>query len=267
MSADGKVEMTFWDHLGELRTRILRIVTATFVLAIAAFFNRDIIFDKIILAPKDSSFITFRVLCKFGKWINVDSLCITDTHLKLISYNLSGQFMTHVTISIVAGLILAMPYIFWQMWMFIKPALYEKEQKYARSGVFVMSALFLLGILFAYYFMVPWTMNFFGSYQVSADVENQISLSSYVSTMTSVILWMGITFEFPVIVYVLARIGIITPEFLKVNRKYAFVIVLIVAAVITPPDVFSQIIATIPLWALYEVSILVAKRVTPKEEN
>jgi sec-independent protein translocase protein TatC len=260
-------EMSFWDHLGELRKRLFRMILAIFAMTIVAFVNREIIFDKIILAPKDSDFITYRWLCKLGQWLHVDSLCMMDTHIKLINYNLSGQFMTHMTISMVVGLILAMPYVFWQLWQFIKPALFEREQKYARVAVFIMSALFMLGVLFSYYFMVPWTLNFLGTYQVSTMVDNQIALSSYISTVISVILWMGVTFEFPVIVFVLAKLGIITPEFLKNNRKYAFVIVLIVAAIITPPDVFSQIIATIPLWALYEVSILVAKRVAPRVEE
>jgi sec-independent protein translocase protein TatC len=260
-------EMTFWEHLGELRKRLLRIVLSVFVMSIVAFINRDIIFDKIILAPKDGDFITYRWLCSLGKWLHVDSLCMTDTHIKLINFNLSGQFMTHMTISMVAGLIMAMPYIFWQLWQFIKPALYEREQKYARTAVFIMSALFIVGVLFSYFFMVPWTLNFLGTYQVSALVENQIALSSYISTVVSVILSVGATFELPVVIFVLAKVGIITPKFLIKNRKYAFVIVLIIAAIITPPDVFSQIIVTIPLWALYEASIIVAKRVTPKVDD
>jgi sec-independent protein translocase protein TatC len=259
-------EMTFWEHLGELRKRLIRIVLSVLAGSIIAFINRDIIFDKIILAPKDGDFITFKWLCKLGEWLHVDSLCMTNTHIKLINYNLSGQFMTHMTISMVVGLILAMPYIFWQLWQFIKPALYERERRYARTAVFIMSALFMIGVLFSYFFMVPWTLNFLGTYQVSTLVDNQIALSSYISTVTSVILSVGVTFELPVVIYILARLGIITPKFLIKNRKYAFVIVLVLAAIITPPDVFSQIIVTIPLWALYEISIVVAKRVTPKED-
>jgi len=258
-------EMSFWDHLGELRRRLIRIVVSVLVMAILAFINRDFVFDKVILAPKDGDFITYRWLCRLGEWLHVDSLCMTETHIKLINYNLSGQFMTHMTISLVAGLILAMPYVFWQLWLFVKPALYEKERKYARSAVFIMSGLFVVGVLFSYYFMVPWTLNFLGTYQVSTLVDNQIALSSYISTVISVILSVGAVFELPVVIFVLAKIGLITPGFLKRNRKYAFIVVLIVAAIITPPDVFSQIIVTIPLWALYEASIIVANRVSPKE--
>jgi len=137
---------------------------------------------------------------------------MSETHIKLINYNLSGQFMTHMTISMVAGLIMAMPYIFWQMWQFIKPALYEQERRYARIAVFIMSALFIVGVLFSYFFMVPWTLNFLGTYQVSTLVENQIALSSYISTVISVILSVGATFELPVVIFVLAKVGIITPR-------------------------------------------------------
>jgi len=260
-------EMSFWEHLEELRKRLFISALAWVSLSVLAFIERDIIFDKIILAPKDSNFITYRLLCKLGAWLHVDSLCMQSMSLKIINYNLSGQFMTHMTISMVAGLILAVPFIFYQVWQFIKPALYEKERKYASSAVYVMSGLFLLGITFSYFVMVPWTLNFLGTYQVSASVTNQIALESYISTVVSVVFSIGLVFELPVVVYVLAKLGIITPSFLRKNRKYAFVIVLIVAAIITPPDVFSQTIATIPLWALYEASIIVAARVAPKEDN
>ncbi|MFZ4704875.1 MAG: twin-arginine translocase subunit TatC [Bacteroidales bacterium] len=260
-------EMSFWEHLEELRKRLIRSVLAWIALSSLAFMERDIIFDKIILAPKDSNFITYRWLCKLGAFLHVDSLCLPPMSIKIINYNLSGQFMTHMTISMVAGLILAVPFIFYQVWQFIKPALYEKERRYAYVAVYVMSGLFLIGITFSYFLMVPWTLNFLGTYQVSASVANQIALDSYISTVVSVVFSVGIVFELPVVVYVLAKLGILTPAFLKKNRKYAFIFVLIVAAIITPPDVFSQIIVTIPLWALYEVSIIVANRVAPKEED
>jgi sec-independent protein translocase protein TatC len=258
-------EMTFWEHLTELRKRLIRVLLAVMTLSVVAFIYSRFIFDKILLAPKSSDFITYRWLCSLGKLLHVDSLCLQKMNLEIINLNLSGQFMTDMTISMFAGVLLATPYIFWQAWQFIKPALYEKEQRYARSAVFVMSALFFIGVLFSYFFMVPWTLNFLGTYQVSSSVSNQIALSSYISTVVSVILSVGAVFELPVVVFVLAKIGIMSSDFLKRNRKYAFVIVLIVAAIITPPDVFSQIIVTMPLWLLYEVSILVAKRVEPKD--
>lgn len=255
--------MTFWDHLTELRKRLIRMVLAWLVMTVVAYSNSSFIFDKILLAPKDSSFITYKWLCRLGEFLHVKALCLPPMSLSIINLNLSGQFMTDMTVSMFAGLILAFPIIIYQLWQFIMPALYVTERRYARQAVFIMSFLFIIGVLFSYYFMVPWTLNFLGTYQVSTLVVNQISLSSYISTVTSTILSVGIVFELPVVVYVLAKIGIITPEFLKKNRKYSFVIILIVAAIITPPDVFSQMIVTIPLYSLYEISILVAKRVSP----
>lgn len=258
-------EMTFWEHLTELRSRLIRVLAAVVAFSVIAFIYSRFIFDNIILAPKSSDFITYRWLCSLGKFLHIDSLCLRQMNLEIVNLDLSGQFMTDMKISIFAGLLVATPFIFWQLWMFIKPALYEKEQQYARSGVFIMSGLFLLGVLFSYFFMVPWTLNFLGTYQVSEVVANKINLSSYISTVLSVVFSVGLVFELPVVVYILAKIGIMSSSFLTKNRKYAFVIVLIVAAIITPPDVFSQIIVTMPLWLLYEVSVLVAKRVEPKE--
>lgn len=260
-------EMTFWDHLTELRKRLFRMVLAWIVMTVVAFVYSRFIFDHILLAPKDTSFITYRWLCKLGALIHVDSLCLPPMALSIINLNLSGQFMTDMTVSMFSGLILASPVIIYQLWQFIMPALYVKERRYARRAVFIMSLLFIIGVLFSYFFMVPWTLNFLGTYQVSSSVVNQISLSSYISTVTSTILGVGVVFEFPVVVYVLAKLGIITPSLLKKNRKYAFVIILIVAAIITPPDVFSQMMVTVPLYGLYEVSILVARRVAPAPDT
>ena len=260
---DSGKEMSFWDHLTELRKRLFRMILAWFGMTIVAFIYSRFIFDKILLAPKDTSFITYRVLCKLGALIHVNSLCLPPMSLNIVNLNLSGQFMTDMTVSMFAGLILGSPIIIYQLWQFVMPALYVKERRYARRAVFVMSFLFIIGVLFSYYFMVPWTLNFLGNYQVSTSVLNQISLSSYISTVTSTILGVGVVFELPVVVYVLAKIGIVTPALLKNNRKYALVIILIVAAIITPPDVFSQTIVTIPLYALYEISVFVAVRVAP----
>lgn len=263
---DPEKEMSFWDHLTELRKRLVRMVLAWIVMTVVAFANSRFIFDEILLAPKDTTFVTYKWLCKLGALIHVDSLCLPPMSLTIINLNLSGQFMTDMTVSMFAGLILAFPIIIFQLWQFVMPALYVKERKYARQAVFIMSILFIIGILFSYYFMVPWTLNFLGTYQVSSSVANQISLSSYISTVTTTILSVGIVFELPVVIYVLSKIGIVTPEFLKKNRKYAFVIILILAAIITPPDVFSQLMVTIPLYSLYEISILVSKRVSPKPD-
>lgn len=242
------------------------MVLAWLVMTVIAFVNSRFIFDEILLAPKDTSFITYKWLCRLGEFLHADSLCLPPMSLSIINLNLSGQFMTDMTVSMFTGLILAFPIIIFQLWQFVMPALYVTERRYARQAVFIMSFLFMIGVLFSYYFMVPWTLNFLGTYQVSSMVANQISLSSYISTVTTTILSVGVVFELPVVVYVLSKIGIVTPDFLKKNRKYAFVIILILAAIITPPDVFSQIMVTIPLYSLYEISILVSKRVSPKPD-
>ncbi len=257
---EGKV-MSFWDHLEELRGHIIRSLVAVIVLAGFAFANRHLIFDTIILAPSSSHFITDRLLCKLGHWLSINSLCIKNMHLKIININMAGQFLTHIYISIVAGFIVAFPYVLWEIWRFVRPAMHENEKKYSRGGLLISTLLFLTGVVFSYFCIVPLTVHFLGTYSVSTDVANQITLKSYISTVVSITFAVGLVFELPVLVYFLTRIGILTPDMMKKNRKYMFVILLTVSAIITPPDVFSQLMVFIPLWALFELSILVSKRV------
>lgn len=256
--------MTFWDHLDELRWHILRSLIAIVVFAIIAFANRIIIFDYIILAPSTSDFFTNRMLCKLGELLSLDALCIKDMNLQIINIKMSGQFLTHMYISIVAGFILAFPYVLWEIWRFVKPAMNTNEKKYSNGGVVISSILFLMGILFSYFLIVPLTVNFLGTYHVSESVFNQISLSSYINTVVSVTFAVGIVFELPILVYFLTKIGILTPDFMKRNRKYMYVIMLIVSAVITPPDMFSQVLVVFPLIILYEFSIGVSNRIYKK---
>jgi sec-independent protein translocase protein TatC len=265
-NGSGEGEMTFLQHLEELRWHIIRAVIAVAVGAVAAFMLKDFIFNSVILAPKSPDFITNRLLCRLADAVNVPVLCINQQPLDLISIKMSGQFTTHITISLIAGLILAFPYIFWEFWSFFRPALYEKERKYARGAVTVASSLFIMGILFGYYIISPLSINFLGTYRVSELVDNQINITSYIGSVTSVALSAGITFELPIVVFFLARIGIITPEFMRRYRRHAIVLVLVIAAVITPPDVFSLVLVTIPLILLYEVSIFIAARVVKKRE-
>lgn len=260
-------EMSFWGHLDALRGHLFRSALAIIVLGIVAFINREFIFDTLILAPKEPEFITNRLLCRLGEWAGVPSLCLGNLNLQIININLSGQFTTHMYISMFAGLIAAAPYVIWEIWRFIKPALYENERRHSRGAVWVMSLLFILGILFSYYLIVPLTLNFFGTYQVSDSINNQIALSSYISTVVSVTFSLGVVFELPVFVYFLTKVGIITPEFLARNRKYMLVILLTISAIITPPDVISQILVCIPLYGLYELSILTARRVARKRRE
>jgi len=257
--------MTFWDHLDELRKHIIRSLIAIVVLAIVAFLNRHFIFDYVILAPSSSEFITNRALCWVGKQLSLNALCIDDMKLKIINIKMSGQFLTHMYISIVAGFIMAFPYILWEIWRFVRPAMHDNEKAYSKGGVFISTLLFLTGILFSFFLIVPLTVNFLGTYQVSESVANQISLGSYISTVVSVTFAVGIVFELPILVYFLTKIGVITPDFLKKNRKYMFVILLLLSAIITPPDMFSQVLVVLPLLVLYEFSIGVSKRVYKKE--
>ena len=258
--------MSFWEHLEELRMHIFRSLVAILILAIVAFLNKRIIFDYIILAPKDMDFITNRFLCQLGEILSIDALCIGRLNLSIQNINMSGQFMTHLYVSLIAGLIVAAPYIIWELWRFIMPALKQKEKKYSTGAVAVSSLLFLAGVLFAYFLIVPLTINFLGTYQVSHDVPNQINLNSYISTVVSVTIAVGIVFELPILVFFLTKVGILTPAFMKKNRKIMLVIVLILSAIITPPDVFSQILVCIPLVGLYELSIRISEKVYRQRE-
>jgi sec-independent protein translocase protein TatC len=260
-------EMSFWEHLEELRWHIIRSVIAILVLGVIAFLNRDIIFDKIILAPKDSDFITNRLLCQLSDFLGVSALCLDNLSLSVVNLKMSGQFMTHLYISIVAGIIVGFPYLLWEIWRFIKPALKPGEKQYSGGAVLVCSVLFLLGVLFSYFLIVPLTLHFLGTYQVSDLVKNTIALNSYISTVVSVSFAVGLVFELPVFVYFLTKVGVITPAFMKKNRKYMLVIILVLSAIITPPDVFSQIMVCIPLLILYEFSIWISKKVYLKRES
>lgn len=253
-------EMSFWEHLEELRGTMVRSVLAIFLLGIIAFINRKLIFDSVILAPNDPQFITNRAFCWVGKLVGIDSMCVENVKITIINYSMSGQFMVHMYTSFITGAILSVPYIVWEIWRFLRPALRPEESKYAKGAVVFISMLFLTGAAFGYFLITPLTINFFGSYQVSESVVNNISLSSYISTVVSGTFASGLVFLLPVFVYFLVRLGILTPAFLKKTRKYALVIILFLAAVITPPDVFSQILVSIPLYGLFEFSIWIASR-------
>lgn len=264
-------EMTFWEHLEQLRWHIVRSIAAVIILGIVAFLNKELIFNDIILAPKSSDFITNRALCALSKWasghmpaISPDALCIENFNLKLINIKMAGQFLIHLYISIFAGIIVAIPYIIFEIWRFVKPALYRHEQQHTRGAVFWSSFLFLVGVAFSYFLIVPLAVMFLGSYNVSASVENQIALTSYISTVVSLTLAVGLVFELPIFVFFLTKVGILTPQFMRKSRKAMIVIVLIISAIITPADVFSQILVAIPLIGLYEISILISKRVYRK---
>ncbi|MBL7915976.1 MAG: twin-arginine translocase subunit TatC [Bacteroidia bacterium] len=266
-SKDPNTEMHFLDHLEALRWHLVRSAIAIVVLALVAFLNTEILFDQIILGAKNPDFLTYRVLCQLSERFNVD-MCIREVPFILINIDISGQFTTHIYTSFIAGFILGFPYLIWELWRFIKPALSKKELNYSRGIVFFSSLLFLSGVLFGYYIISPLSINFLGSYQISSMVANQITLSSFISTVTMLTLSSGVVFELPVVIYFLSKIGIVTPSFLRTYRRHAMVIILIIAALITPsPDISSQILVAIPLFILYEIGIGVSAMVLRNKEK
>ena len=260
-------EMTFLEHLEDLRWHLVRSLGAVFILALIAFMFKSIIFDTIILGPQKPDFFTNRLFCQFGKMIHIEGLCINKNPLEIINYKMTGQFMTHIMISIVTGIVVAFPYIFYEFWRFISPAFYANERSYTRGAVFYCSVLFLIGIAFGYYIISPLSVNFLGNYMVSPDVANKIQLMSYIGTITSIVLANGILFELPVLVFFLTKIGLLTPEFLKKYRRHALVIILAISAIITPPDIFSQILVCFPLIILYEIGIVISRKIIKKEKD
>ena len=233
----------------------------------SAFIFKNIIFDKIILAPKSPDFPTNVLLCELGKRVGVLKLCINTLPLEIISIKMAGQFSMHIMVSLIVGVVIAFPYVFYEFWKFLVPALHHTEKRHARGAVVYSSLLFLMGVSFGYFLITPLTVHFLGSYSVSPEVTNQINLISYVSTMTSVVLASGVIFELPILVYFLTKIGLITPEFMKKYRRHSLVVILVLAAIITPPDVFSQILVSLPLIALYEVGIVISRRIVRNQEK
>ena len=261
-------EMSFLDHLEIFRWHLIRSIIAIVFFAMIAFIFKDIVFDVILLGPKYPTFPTYKALCAISQYLGLkDAFCLTESPFILMNISMSGQFSAHITSSIFAGFILAFPYVFWEFWRFISPALHANETKMARGIVFFSSVLFLMGVLFGYYVLAPLSVNFLGSYQVSSSVANQISLTSFISTVTTVSFATGIVFELPVMTYFFTKIGFLTPDFMRVYRKHAIVIILILAAIITPPDVTSQILVLLPLIVLYEISIKISERVVRNQEN
>ncbi len=256
-------EMSFFDHIDAFRGHIVRAVIAVLVLAIIAFFNKYILFDVILFGPVHTDFWTYELLCKLSYMVdNTDKYCIKDIGFTLSNITMSGQFSEHIFISFITGIILAFPYILWELWRFIKPALSAKEIKYARGLVFFSSMLFFIGILFGYYFLSPLSINFLGSYKVSDLVSNEINLDSYVSFIATLTFATGLIFEMPILVYFLSKIGILGSLWMRRNRRYAVVVILVLAGLLTPsPDIASMILMFIPLYGLYEISILVALKV------
>lgn len=252
--------MSFVDHIEELRWHIIRSMIVIVVASILAFFRIEWIFDHIIMGPAHPDFISYRILCKIGQYFGISALCLQEINIEFQNTELAGQFMMSFSTSFMIGFIVAFPYIFWEFWKFIKPALKPSELKYARGIVFWTSLLFFTGVMFAYYLIAPFTINFFANYQLSPLFKNIITMANYYDTMSDLILGMGVVFELPVVVFFLSRIGLLTPALMRSKRRYAILVIFVLAAVITPPDWFSIWLVAIPLLVLYEVGISISDR-------
>ena len=253
--------MSFLDHLEELRWRLMRSAVAVIVFAIVIWIYQKEIMENVFLIMVDPNFVTFKLLCEY---LNV---CIDKIPVNFQSMTLSGQFSYALMMSVMGGAVLAFPYIFYQLWSFVKPGLKFKERKMAKGIVFYVSILFFIGILFGYFVVAPLSVQFFGAFQITDKIRNDFTISSYMSTILSTVFYTGLFFLLPVVTYLLVKIGLFTPEFLVKYRKHAIVVILILAAIITPPDVISQVIVTIPIYLLFEISVLVAKQVAKNQKD
>ena len=259
-------EMSFFEHLEALRWHIIRAAIAVLIFAIAAFALYTRIFNGIIMAPVHANFWTYRVMCDMGHWLHSlssffdpDSFCVKELNFHLINTEMAGQFNLQLNSSIMIGLICGIPYLLFELWRFIRPALHEKERKAASGFVFYASFLFFLGVIFGYYVVTPLSVRFFASYTVSDTITNMFSIDSYMSAVTTLTLVAGIVFQLPIVVYILSTLGILTPQFMRRTRRYATVIILVLAAIITPsPDALTMLIVAMPLFLLYEFSIVVS---------
>jgi len=253
--------MSFMEHLGELRWHLMRSSIAVMVFFALAFVSKEIIFDLIIFGPKQPKFPTYTFFCWLSGYVGGDLFCFDEVPFELVNMRMSGQFQMHLWVSFVAGLIIAFPYVFWEIWRFIKPGLHQNEKKSSRGVIFFTTLLFLSGVLFGYYVIVPLSVQFLSTYAVSLEVVNRIDLTSYISLVSSVTLATGILFQLPIAVYFLSKVGVVTPDLLKKYRRHAIVTILLISAIITPPDIASQVLVTLPVLVLYQISIMVSRRV------
>ncbi|MFB0946342.1 MAG: sec-independent protein translocase protein TatC [Spirosomataceae bacterium] len=254
--------MSFLDHLEELRWHLIRSAIAIAIFMVIGFVFHQEVFQMLILPPSKVDFITYRVLCDIGNAVGIESLCVEKMNFALMSREVSGQFMMALTTAAIVGLVVAFPYIFWEIWRFIKPGLKKEEKGAARGAVFYVTLLFFMGVLFGYYVVAPFAINFLVNFQIDESIINQFDIGSYIGILATLTLACGITFQLPIAIFVLTKIGVVTPLFLRTYRRHSLVVILIVAAVITPsPDAISQILVSIPLYILFEISILVSERV------
>lgn len=268
MSTNQVDSMSFLEHLEELRWHILRSMFAIIITGIVCFVMKDFMFDTIIFGPKNISFPTYRFLCEAATFLGVETnFCGTEFPFIIQNRTMGGQFSAHIWTSIIGGFILSFPYVIYELWKFISPGLHQNEKNRSRGFIFICSFLFFIGVLFGYYVVAPLSINFLGGYQVSSQILNEIDISSYIALVRSSCLACGIMFELPIIIFFLTRIGVVTPTSLVKYRKYAILIVLTFAAIITPPDVASQIIVAIPVMILYQISIFISRLVLKNQSK
>ncbi len=259
-----EAEMSFVDHLEVLRWHVVRAAAAIVIFSTAAFFAKDLLFHDIILAPSRPDFWTYKQLCRLGALLHSEGMCIERLNFDIQSREMSGQLSMHFSAAFTAGLALGFPYAFWELWRFIAPGLRPEERSNSRGAVFFVGILFLLGLLFGYYVAAPMSINFLSSYQIDESIRNQIDIQSYVSTLTTMTLSCAFVFELPIVVFFLAKAGLVNAALMRQYRRHAIVVILVLAAIITPPDISAQIIVTIPILLLYEASIWIAKVVGKK---
>ncbi|MEJ2004334.1 MAG: twin-arginine translocase subunit TatC [Cyclobacteriaceae bacterium] len=257
--------MSFLDHLEELRWHLVRSLIAILAVSILVFLAKDFVWDTIIFGPAQADFATWRLLCRVGEMVKSEALCIDDIPFMIQSRKMTGQFTMHITSSFVIGLIVSFPYVFWEFWRFISPGLYSEERSLSRGAVFFVTLLFLMGVSFGYFVMAPLAVNFLANYQVSDLVRNEFDITSYVSTVSMLVLGSGILFQLPIVVYFLTKIGFVTPQLMRVYRKHAIVVILVLGALLTPPDPLSQVLIAIPLFGLYQFSIFISGRVLKRQ--
>ena len=261
-------EMSFLDHLEELRWHVVRSLIAIVFFMIVAFVAAPWIFDNIIFAPAKPSFATFQFLCRIGDLIHSDGLCVKYIPFKIQSRYMTGQFTMQFTAAMVIGLIVAFPYVVWELWRFVRPGLYNKEKRVSRGAVAAISFLFFSGVLFGYYVMCPMSIWFFANYSISSVIQNEFDITSYVGTVVGLIIGSGLLFQLPVVVYFLTQIGILTPQFMRKYRKHAVIVILIIGAIVTPsPDAISLTVVSVPLYILYESSIFISAYVVRRKKR
>jgi sec-independent protein translocase protein TatC len=262
-----QAEMTFIDHLEVLRGHLFRSALAVAIGAVVVGVYNKFFVHGILMGPTHNDFPTYRILCNIGQWLHIDKLCMKGIAVRMQNNVVSGQFSVFFNVILIGGFILGFPYVFWEFWKFVRPALTKKELRNTRGVIFWVSLLFFLGVLFGYYVIAPYTVSFFANFQLDTNIENFWTITSYINTLIPLILGTGLAFQLPLVMYFLSKIGIVSAAFLRKYRKHAIVIMLIVAGIITPPDVLSQVIVTLPLILLYEISIILVKRVEQKENE